>query len=83
MFKHLFKSLKNLSAHTEMVEKFNWDEERYLFVLNLLEQEMSKLDDRKATSYDEIENMLVDALLLREIDKEEVFILVEALRERL
>ena len=83
MFKYLFKSLKNLSSHTEMVEKFNWDEERYLFVLSLLEEEVTKLDKRKFTSYDEIERMLVDALLLRKIDKEEITILVTALRERL
>ena len=83
MFKHFFKSLKNLSEHTEMVEKFNWDEERYLFALSLLKEEVAKLDDRKATSYDEIESMLVDALLLRGISKEESLILASALKERL
>ena len=80
MFENLFKTLSSLNFHTEMVEKFEWDEERYYFALNILQEEIEKLDPEKGFSYKEIEVFLLERLAKREISNSESIILISALK---
>jgi len=80
MFENLFKTLSSLNFHTEMVEKFEWDEERYSFALNILQEEIEKLDPKKGLSYKEMEAVLMERLTKREISNSESTILISALK---
>jgi hypothetical protein len=63
-----------------MVEKFEWDEERYYFALNILQEEIEKLDPKKGLSYKDIEVILLERLAKREISNSESTILISALK---
>ena len=80
MFENLFKTLSSISFHTEMIEKFEWDEERYYFALNILQEEIEKLDPKKGLIYKEIEALLLERLIKREISNSESTILISALK---